>query len=113
MRQEIRFLEKNFPNSIRIPYLKGILNVLKDFDTDDKKVQDILKHMEWQVWWWEEQEFKKVNGLFGAGKEDPSPDELKERYGDYIAKSISYIPRVMYLEWIESKILPRLKFVNH
>ena len=113
IRQEIRFLEKNFPNSQRIFYLKGILNVLRDFDISDKKVQDILKYKEWQVWWWEEQEFKKENGLLGAGKKEPSFDELKERYGDYLAKSIKYIPTKMYLEWIESHVLPRIQFVNH
>jgi len=112
IRQEIMFLKRNFPTSPRILLYSIIYDHYKNDTEIDKETQRDLKYYEWQAWWHEEQEFIEVNRLGKALGSPPSFDKLKERYGDYLAKSIRYIPREMYLEWVESKILPRLKFVN-
>jgi len=53
-----------------------------------------------------------VNRLGKFLKSSPSFEELQERYSGYLAKSTKYIPDEMYMDWLESQVLPRQKLVN-
>jgi len=112
IQQEIMFLKRNFPRSPRILLLSKIYDHYKHDTKIDKEELRNLKYYEWQVWWHEEQEFIEVNRLGKFLKSSPSFEELQERYSGYLAKSTKYIPDEMYMDWLESQVLPRLKLVK-
>jgi len=110
LQQEIMFLKRNFPNSPRILLYTILYDHYKNDPKIDKEKEINFKHLEWQAWWHEEQEFKEVNRLGKALTTPPSLAQLQDRYGDDIAKTTNYISPEMYMDWIHSKVLPNIRF---
>jgi len=78
---------------------------------EDKEIKSQLKILEWRVWWYEAEEFRRVNDIYGA-KKAPPPDEedeptlleLSTKYVEDKLKSVRYIPMDLMIAWYESKI---------
>jgi len=113
IKQEISFLKNQYWRTERIFFLTAMYNIIQHEDMKNGDVLQLLRDSERKVWWWEEQDFIRINNLRGAEDKEPSIEELRIQYKNDISKSIRYIPIDMYVAWIEAQILPRQKFEDH
>ena len=97
----------------RIFFLTAMYNIIQHEDMKNGDVLQLLRDSERKVWWWEEQDFIRINNLRGAEDKEPSIEELRIQYKNDISKSIRYISIDMNVAWIDAQILPRLKFEDH
>ena len=113
LKQEVAFLMSNFPNSPRIKLINKMLDLIFNHNVrEDKEIKSQLKILEWRVWWYEAEEFRRVNDIYG-GKGAPPPDEddeptlleLSVKYVEDKLKSVRYIPIDLMIAWYESKIV--------
>ena len=103
LREERNYLKKSsLPYSdVRIAIIDMILEEV------GKSSLDRIKNLEYRLWWWEEQDWRKSNKYpLLEDVEKDNPNLLQKKYEGRIMKSFRYIPETWYINYLQLRLGP-------